>query len=334
MGKNRSSITAKVSSLVFVAVFLLILLLVVLFWPTLLTPRRPYISQTVFIPPGSGVRQIASILKSYRIIDYPLYFTLTAKLKGVENSLKAGEYRFNNRMSTKELLDQLKKGETITSSFTIPEGYNLREIAGRLQDEGFASSKRFLSLCYDRDFISSLGLNVESLEGYLFPDTYQAVRGTSEEEIIRAMFNRFQEITDPFRGKIKKMDISLHSIIILASLIEKEVQKEEERPLVSAVFYNRLKQGMPLESCATVLYALGYHKYLLTYDDLKIKSPYNTYLHPGLPPGPICSPGRTSIKAALNPAPVPYLYFVAQQNGNHQFSETYIQHQRAKRKNK
>lgn len=333
MGKNRLSRIAKVLSSVFIAAFLLILLVVIL-WPTVLHTHRPYVSQTVLIPPGAGTRQIASILKFYQIIDHSLYFVLIAKLKGVASSLKAGEYKFNNRMSIEEILDRLNKGETITYSFTIPEGYNLKEIAGRLQTEGFASSKRFLSLCYDRDFISSLRLNVESLEGYLFPDTYQVVRGTSEEDIIRAMFDRFKEITDPYQSKIKETGVSLHAVIILASLIEKEVQREEEKPLISAVFHNRLKKDMPLESCVTVLYALGYHKYSLTYDDLKIESPYNTYLHRGLPPGPICSPGRTSIEAALNPAPISHLYFVAQENGSHQFSKTYIQHRKAKKNNK
>lgn len=308
----------------------LLLSLVVILWPTLLVPR-PYVSSTILIPPGSGTRQIASILKFYRIIDHPLYFILQAKRKGVENSLKAGEYRFNNRMSMEEILDRLNKGEMITYSFTIPEGYNLKEIAARLEAEGFASSERFLALCYNRDIIYSLGLNAGSLEGCLFPDTYQVIRGISEKEIITIMFDRFRKITDPFQGKIKEMKVSLHSIITLASLIEKEAKKKEEKSLISAVFHNRLKKGMPLEACVTVLYALGYHKYLLTYDDLKIESPYNTYLHCGLPPGPICSPGRTSIEAALNPAPVPYLYFVSQQNGSHQFSETFTQHKRAKR---
>ncbi|MDI6794697.1 MAG: endolytic transglycosylase MltG [bacterium] len=327
MEKNRRAGIIKVLSLI-VAVSILLLLLIVILSEA--HKRRPYTSSTVSIPPGAGVRQIASILKSHRIIDHPLYFTLTAGLKGVQNSLKAGEYRFNNRMTTGEILDCLNKGKMITYSFTIPEGYNLKEIAGRLQDKGFVSSERFLSLCYDQNFIFSLGLNGESLEGYLFPDTYQAVKEISEKDIITVMVDRFRKITGSYQGKIKEMNTSLYPVITLASLIEKEVQKEEEKPLISAVFHNRLKKGMSLESCVTVLYALGYHKYPLTYDDLKIESPYNTYLHHGLPPGPICSPGRTSIEAALNPAPVPYLFFVARRNGFHRFSETYIQHRMAK----
>lgn len=329
MEKNRRAGIIKVLSLIGAVSILLLLLIVIL---SEAHKKRPYTSAAISIPPGAGVWQIASILKSHHIIDRPLYFTLTARLKGLENSLKPGKYRFNNRMTTGEILDCLRKGKMITYSFTIPEGYNLKEIAGRLQDEGFVSSERFLSLCYDRDFISSLGLNGESLEGYLFPGTYHAVKEISEKDIITVMVDRFKKIIAPYQGKIEELNTSLHPVVTLASLIEREVQKEEEKPLISAVFHNRLKKGMPLESCVTVLYALGYHKYPLTYNDLKIESPYNTYLHYGLPPGPICSPGRTSIEAALNPAPVPYFFFVAQQNGSHQFSETYLQHRMARMK--
>ncbi|MEW5767263.1 MAG: endolytic transglycosylase MltG [bacterium] len=328
MEKNRRAGIIKVLSLMVAASILLLLLMVIL---SEAHKKQPYTSSTVSIPRQAGVWQIASLLKSHRIIDYPLYFILRARLKGIENSLKGGKYRFNNRMTTGEILDCLTKGKMITYFFTIPEGYNLKEIAHRLQAKGFASSKRFLSLCCDRDFILSLGLKVESLEGYLFPGTYQTVKKINEKDIITVMVNRFKEISAKYQGRIKERNTSLHSVITLASLIEREVQKEEEKPLISAVFHNRLKKGMPLESCVTVLYALGYHKPHLTYNDLKIKSPYNTYLHHGLPPGPICSPGRTSIEAALNPAPVSYLFFVAQGNGFHQFSETYFQHRMAKR---
>lgn len=313
-------------------------LVVVGFWVWNLQYREELpISRLVNIPPGTNAKNIAAILQREGIVRDGRIFIILVNIRRVANKLKAGEYEFNNRMTLAEILDKLIKGEVVTHTVTIFEGYTLKQIADLLETKGLIQRERFLGLCHDPPFFEGLSnggypIKAESLEGYLFPDTYLFTRGIEEEKIIELMVGRFQEvITEKDLVRAKELGFSLHEIIILASLIEKEVMVSRERPLVSAVFHNRLKRGRPLESCASVLYALGKHKTKLSYEDLKTPSAYNTYLHPGLPPGPICNPGLSSIKAALNPAGVDYLYFVSNGDGTHTFSKTYHEHVNAKR---
>ncbi|MDI6785310.1 MAG: endolytic transglycosylase MltG [bacterium] len=294
--------------------------------------NKYFIEQQVNIPIGKNTKEIAKILKDRKVIFSKLRFIVLAKMLRIENKLKSGEYKFNSKMTTFQIIEKLQKGEVISHRFTIPEGYNIRKIAGFLAKEKLIDKDRFLNLCYDVSFLKeSDQKNCISLEGYLFPDTYKIALGLKEEDIIQTMLKRFYEVTgDIYEDRAQKVGLSFRKAVILASLIEKEAKAPEEREMISAVFHNRLKRRMPLSSCATVIYSLGKHKRRLYYKDLKIISPYNTYLRIGLPPGPICNPGKEALQAAVNPAPMDHLYFVSLGNGRHKFSRDYKQHVKAR----
>lgn len=293
---------------------------------------------SVEIPQGSTTPKIASILKEKGLIRNELIFRLTAKFLGMDGSLKAGKYVLDNGMTPEEILERLKAGgilkETVT--FTIPEGFELDEIATRLSSRGLGDRDVFLELASDPNRFSESfpvfkdipkGLN---LEGYLYPDTYEVYTDSSEEEIIMKMLSRFQELyTEDLAIKAKELNMTLNEVITLASIIEREGKLDDERPIISAVFHNRININKPLESCATIQYALGERKERLTFKDLEIKSDYNTYANNGLPPGPIASPGIKSIEAAVNPSDVDYKYFVSNGDGSHTFSITYDEHLKA-----
>jgi UPF0755 protein len=230
------------------------------------------------------------------------------------------------------VINRLTAGGRSEIIVTIREGLTSQETAELLAHHGLIDPVRFIELCEDQDFIRDLGLNAASLEGYLFPDTYSFSSLQGEEEIIRTVMDNFTRHVARFG--VESSD-SLHKIIILASIVEKEAKYHDERPIIARVFINRLLTGRPLESCATVFYSLktsrpALKKKKLTDADLKTDSPYNSYLHIGLPPGPICSPGESSIEAVMVPADVNYLYFVAKGDGRHHFSRTYREHIAAK----
>ena len=297
-------------------------------------PKKEYVSKVVIIPKGATAAQIAKILVKSKIIDRESPFIFLAKLAGLDEALQAGEYELNNRMFYTVILKKLAKGEAVSHKFTIPEGFSMEEIANTLSQQELADKDRFLELCRQPELFREIfELSAKSLEGYLFPDTYYVLKEVSEEKIIRLLLTNFKAVIEKIdhNGKARqKIGLSLHEIITLASIIEKEARKPEEHPLISSVYHNRLKRGMGLEADPTVLYALGYHKPRLTYKDLKVRSPYNTYLYKGLPPGPIGNPGKSAILAALNPANTDYLYFVSKQDGTHQFSKTLKEHNKAK----
>jgi UPF0755 protein len=315
-------------------IFLILIVLAILLFSIYPRERGGFISKRVTIPRGADATMIARILEEEGVIRSRLWFLVLVNLRGATDDLKAGEYLLNSKMSTIEIIKRLVKGEVVLYKITIPEGYTTKQIASLLEREGFVDGERFLRLCRDPAlFRSTYPVEAESLEGYLFPDTYHLSMGLREEEIIRIMLRRFKrKVVHEGKWGAQDFGVSLHEAIILASMIEHEAAVPEERPLISAVFWNRLRRGLPLQSCATVQYALGRHKSRLSYNDLRTPSPYNTYLHPGLPPGPICNPGMASIKAALNPADVDYLYFVSNNDGTHTFSTTLRHHIRAKRK--
>lgn len=304
----------------YISVFLILLALLVLF---LVVKRdRTLVMRTIIIEKGASCKEIAGILKDEGIIKNKFVFLILTRICGASNRLKAGEYELNNKMGIIEIIEKLKKGKTIVYKVTIPPGWTLKDIANLLEKKHLANKYKFLNLCYDPSFRNKvLSINTPNLEGLLFPDTYFLHKGMDEEEIIKLMVNRFSEV---IKKEIKDENIS--KIITIASIIEKEAKIKKEYPIISAVFHNRLKKGMPLESCATVLYALGERKERLSIEDTKTPSPYNTYLQSGLPPGPICNPGILAIKAALNPADIDYLYFVLNGDGNHIFSKTGSSH--------
>ena len=304
-------------------------------------------SVEIDIPMGSSTGFIASILQENGLIQNTRLFRLVSRYEGYDGHLKAGHYLLSSTMNMEDLLTELQKGLVLLEGirFTIPEGFTVEETGARLEEQGLVKKEVFLDFCLtyeetDSDFLRQIFAEVPpqtdyKLEGFLFPDTYEVFSDATEEDIVKMMLNRFLDVfNDDCRQRAEEMGLSVYQVINLASLVEKEAVNDEDRPLVSAVFHNRLNSAdMPLlQSCATIQYILGEPKPILTYADLEIESPYNTYIHPGLPPGPIASPGRRAIEAALYPADVDYLFFVAKEDGSggHYFSKTLQEHNRYK----
>ncbi len=284
-------------------------------------------SRIVFIRPQTGALTIARALKDAGVIRSRVAFLAVAVGRGTYRHLLAGEYEFAPGLSLLEIVRRLEQGRGFVHQVTIPEGFAAQQIAQLLAERGLVNRDRFMALLQDRQMLEQYGLEGESLEGYLFPDTYRLIKGLSEEVIVHRMVRRFQEMLGPEEHtRAEELGMSVHEIVTLASLIEREAQVPEERPLVSAVFHNRLRRGIPLQSDPTVLYGLSRFSGRLTKANLQAPSPYNTYLKRGLPPGPIANPGRASIMAALHPASSRYLYFVSKNDGTHAFSTTLQEH--------
>jgi len=283
---------------------------------------------TVEIPKGASLKAAIYTLERHGIVSHPLYFILMCKIIERSTMIKAGEYELRATMTPLEIFQILAKGAYKKHYITIPEGYTLNQIANLLLKEQLIDREIFSSLTHDKEFIKSLGINASSLEGYLFPDSYEFTKGSGERFILTKMVNRFQEVfTDAFKKRAEELKLSLHSVVTLASMIEKEAKSAEEKGLVSAVYHNRLKKNMPLQCDPTIIYVLGENfDGVLKNKLLNINSPYNTYKYPGLPPGPIANPGKESILAALYPAKTEYLYFVSTNNGFHKFSKSYSEH--------
>ncbi len=289
----------------------------------------------VHVSPGSTGWDIGALLSDAGVIRSRTAFVVASRLMGLEQRLQAGDYRLSPGMDLLEIMRHLESGRVATVRVTIPEGLTLEAIADRLAAAEIVDKERFLALVQDDRLIygdnSPLDKPTDSLEGYLFPDTYLFVRNQPEEEIIKRMVYRFTEVVGPLMEKAELPEgFSWHEMITLASIIEKEVMVVEEAPLVSAVFWNRLNIGMPLQSDPTVQFVLEESPRKLYNSHLAYDSPYNTYKYRGLPPGPIASPGLSSIKAALKPAEADYLYFVAKGDGTHAFSRTFQQHRAAR----
>lgn len=287
----------------------------------------------VYIKPKTGVQEIAQTLREAGIIQSRWAFLALAYLQGSLTRLQAGEYEFSHGMSLLEILRKLEAGRVITHQVTIPEGFTAQDIARLLAGERLVDADRFTTLVKDPQLVDSLGVPGDTLEGYLFPETYRLTRGMGEEEILRIMVARFwQAVPKDLDRQAERLGLDAPAVVTLASLIEKEAKLDRERPLVAAVFYNRLRRNMPLQSDPTAVYGAPWPRRRITSLDLRRKTPYNTYLKAGLPPGPIANPGLASLLAALNPARVNFLYFVAKNDGSHYFSRTLEQHAQAVRK--
>ena len=290
------------------------------------------------IPNGANTKDVSQILYQKGLIRSEWAFVYYARIHKADGSLKAGEFYITPNLSAGAILELLKSGATATYNVTIPEGYNTKQIAEVFSKKKLINYYRFMDIVangrFDYDFLQGAPTGEKRLEGFLFPDTYKIEIGTKEEDIINMMLQRFQkENTPELRAKAKALNLSVRQVVTLASIIEREAKTAEDRPLVSAVFHNRLKINMKLESCATVQYIIGDpNKKVLSYKDIAVISPYNTYKNPGLPAGPIASPGKASLVAAINPANVKYLYFVAKPDGSNQFSNTAKEHEAAKKK--
>ena len=279
-------------------------------------PHRPPKTSLVTIEQGMTAPRVAELLEREGLISSKRYFLVLLRLRRVHRRIKAGIYEIGSEEGTWRIIDKLVSGKSKTIKLTVPEGFTARQIAQLIEQKGLGRKDRFLEIVKKR-----------RLEGYLFPETYLLHYDTSEEEIIDMMVDQFNRMfTKEMEERGKKFNFSKRDTVILASIIEKEAARDEERPLISAVFHNRLRKRWYLESCATVQYALGKHKEKLTYKDLKVDSSYNTYNHFGLPPGPISNPGLASIKAALYPARTDLMFFVAKGEGTHRFSRYYRKH--------
>ena len=285
---------------------------------------------------GKGVRAIADALSAGKILPKKTPFLLRYKLFFAPQSIKAGEYRIPKTGSARDVLDVLIKGKIYLHPVTIAEGLTGKEIAGVFIAAGFGRSDEFAAALRETDDIALWDPKAGDLEGYLFPETYLLPKGIQEREILRRMTAQFKDVFgEKGRRRAEEMKMTVRETVILASLIEKETSLPDEKRLVSAVFHNRMKIGMKLDCDPTIIYALrqkGPFEGRLRTKDLKFDSPYNTYLHPGFPPGPIANPGRESLEAALNPASADFLYFVSKNDGSHHFSRTFVEHQIAVRK--
>lgn len=279
---------------------------------------------------GMAASEIAVALHSKGLIKSAPLFRALVLAQGLDNSLQAGEYAFTKNMKPQQIITMLAKGEVAYRQFTIPEGFTIEQIAKLLEDKKFVSGAKFKEAARKYapyDFMAGSENISYNAEGFLFPDTYRVSRGISEEELLRMLVDQFNvKLSPEMRSRAAERGLSVREVIILASLVEKEAQVEKDRPVIAGVFLNRIKKSMPLQSCATIQYILGYPKAELTIQDTEIPSPYNTYQNPSLPPGPIANPGIASINAVLYPAETEYLYFVADKNGNHHFSKTYEEH--------
>lgn len=299
------------------------------------TPRKStHLNVRINIPQGSSLKKISCILDEKDLIDGTFKFVLLAKLKNAEHKIKSGEYSFTHPISPLKMLHKLTRGEVITHAVTIPEGSTIFDIALIVEDAGLGPADSILQKATDISFVKSLGIDNESLEGFLYPDTYRFSKGTDPEVILKRLATRFKEVfVQELKSKATETGFSEKELIILASLIEKETAQPSEKPLIAAVFFNRLQKRIRLECDPTVIYGIRLKNPRfrggLRKKHLKEITPYNTYLIPGLPPGPICSPGLESIKAVLKPAKADYLYFVSKNDGTHKFSRTLEEHNRA-----
>ena len=281
------------------------------------------------IPRGLGLKDIALKLEEERVIRSDKLFILISFIKGASGKLKAGEYEFQIGDPIDRIIDKLINGDVVVRRITIPEGFTTNDIALLLEKNNVMHSESFVEKANSNELTKELfGVPLPSFEGYLFPDTYLYKKGITPEELIRMMVFRFKEVYEPLKANSGELNLKDHEVVILASIIEKETGNTYERPLISAVFHNRLRLGMRLESDPTVIYGMSGFDGNLTKNDLKIETEYNTYTIIGLPPGPISNPGKDSLIAALNPANVNYLYFVSKRDGSHEFSSNYLDHQR------
>ena len=285
----------------------------------------------ITVEPGMTNADIATLLQNKKMINSPVFFRLQSKLARMERSLQAGEYEIVSGMSNWEIIDLFSKGQVRHKTLTIPEGFTIEQIAKKIEDSGLGSAEEFKKAAKDYapySYMETSNNNVIfKAEGFVYPSTYYLSPGSSEKEILAIMVKEFDtQLTEDIRQKAKDKNMSVRDLVNLASLVEKEAVFPEERPVIAGVFLKRLQIQMPLQSDTTIQYILGVQKKEISIADTKIDSPYNTYLYAELPPGPIASPSISTINAVLDPKPTNYLYFVADLEGHHHFTETYQDH--------
>ncbi|MGD8698980.1 MAG: endolytic transglycosylase MltG [Gemmatimonadales bacterium] len=288
--------------------------------------------ERLVIPEGSSLQATSDTLAAHGVIRWPRLFELYVRLQGADSDIKAGSYELRRGAGWSESLAALVEGRVITLPVTIPEGWAIAQIAGRIAPIAQASEDSIAVRLLDPGLADSLGVPGPTLEGYLFPETYRFAQGLSVEAVAVAMVDRYRDVwTDARRAARDSLGLTERELITLASIVQAEARWEDEMPLISAVFHNRLRRPMRLQADPTVQYALESRqsRLLFSHIDSVADNPYNTYTHDGLPPGPIGSPGLAAIDAALHPAAVPYLYFVARADGRHEFSRSLREHNQA-----
>ncbi len=325
----------------FAAVAALLALSAAFFYTILSAPMEVGSDRQVLVdvPRGASTADIAAILENKGLVKNRVVFLLLARWSGADGRLRAGRYRLTPAMTPREILAELERGgETLTRSFTIPEGFTVEDIIKLLARRGLAPEddlrRAFNDPTLAADFLPAEGTPERAglryaLEGYLFPDTYQVGPEASARDIAVRLVERFRLVfNEQLRARARELGLTVHQAVTLASIVEREARVPAERPLIAGVYWNRLRLGMRLDADPTVRYALGKFRGPLLYRDLEADSPFNTYRRTGLPPGPIASPGEAAIRAALYPADTPHLYFVARGDGSHIFARTLAEHNR------
>jgi UPF0755 protein len=299
--------------------------------------RAPYqgysgAEQFVEIAPGVGTKAIGERLVAAGVLRDAMTYRIALWLSGNAKRLKAGEYRFDRPMTPAEVIGKLARGEVYVVNLTFPEGLTIAEMAKIFESHGFGPSSAFIAAAKDATPIHALDPEAKDLEGYLFPETYALPRRTDAVRLVRLMVDRFTHVFSPdLRQAAEARGLSVRQAVTLASIVEKETARPDERPVVAAVYTNRLRIGMGLQCDPTVIYALlraGEYTGSLHHDDLSFDSRYNTYRYPGLPPGPIAAPGKSALEAAVHPADADFLYFVSRNDGSHEFARTLDDHNR------
>ncbi len=306
------------------------------FYKRSLAPLTDQLKPVIFhIKKGSTLHDVTHELKEKGLIRSRWAFMLLAYLKGVDRSIKADRYILSPSYPAEKILDIIAKGQGIRFIVTIPEGKNIYDVDKILEEAGLFKKREFLKAARNKSLLNSLRVPGDSAEGYLFPDTYYLTYGMRPEDVVRLFVRRFWEVwhKEHLDEKAQKRGLSVHTVVILASIVEREALVEWERPIIASVFFNRLEQGMKLQADPTVRYGLLVDMDIfprrLRKRHLRHRSPYNTYVYKGLPKGPVCNPGLQSLKAVLEPAKTDYLYFVSMNNGTHKFSRTLREHNKA-----
>lgn len=296
----------------------------------LLLTKAPTETVTMIVSPGRSLSGVAQELERTGVIRSSLALRIIARWNDQGGQIQAGSYRFSQAATPGEILNRLTQGDVEKVTLTIPEGFTLQQIIERIDQQGYGSKAKLMELAYDSAFITSLNISADSLEGYLYPETYLFAPGNDERALLKMMVNQFQmKVTSELKKSAQQVGLSLHQLVTLASIIEKETGVVDEMPLISSVFHNRLKRRIPLQTDPTVIYGIKDFDGNITRKHLKTATPYNTYMIRGLPPGPIASPGLAALKAATSPAKTKLLYFVARGDGSHKFSKSLKEHNAA-----
>jgi UPF0755 protein len=291
------------------------------------TPSTEHTEKVIQIPRGASVGAVARLLQEQGVVTNAEYFRRYVAFQGSAERIRAGEFRFYTDLTPAGVLDVLINGQEVTYKLTFPEGYNYRDMLKVVATLDFLDPKRFEQLVTDPAVVKKYGFTTPTLEGFLFPSTYEITRTHTEEELVSAMVRQFKAHWTPeFDSRAKSLGMSQLEVVTLASIVEKETGRGEERPQVASVFHNRLKKGMKLESDPTIIYGLENYDGDIRRSDIRRPHPWNTYVIPALPPSPIANPGEAAIRATLFPAETDYLYFVATGDGNHSFSKTFAEH--------